>query len=250
MRLERGRSYEIHHRNSENNQCTHKSRSCGNHKRFEQILESHHHSFETVTPRVGSLARNGQPQIQSQICRNLRPRHTCQQLLRPTQRLILSAARLATRKMFLQSEHLRARHCPIQIRRKQLLCLGTLQSLDFSCAHLPNANHGITSTLLPPPSTCDRELFFSRFGAVNPSSSPTSRTYGASLCRSASLPRVSRDFTVPSEISSTSAISSYDISSRSRRTSVVRYGSGTFLNSSSTRACTSWCATLSNGESA
>ncbi len=65
-------------------------------------------------------------------------------------------------------------------------------------------------------------------GAVNPSSFPTSRTYGASRCRSASLPRVSRDFTVPSEISSTSAISSYDISSRSRKISVVRYGSGTF----------------------
>src|SRR5690348_4161156 len=133
--------------------------------------------------------------------------------------------------MILQREHLRARHRSIQVWRKQPFRLWALQFHDFPCAL-----HEITSTLLPPPATCDRKLrssFSESAGAVNPSSCPTSRTYGASLCRSASLPRVSRDFTVPSEISSTSAISSYDISSRSRKISVVRYGSGTLRNSSS-----------------
>src|SRR5271166_6245009 len=147
--------------------------------------------------------------------------------------------------MILQCEHLRARHRAVQIWREQPLRLGALQFYNFPCAL---RHHGVTSTLLPPPATFDRPLRPS--GAVNPSSFPTSCTYGVSLCRNASLPRVSLDFTVPSETSRTSAISSYDISSRSRRISVVRYGSGTFLNSSSTRFCTSCCATLSNGDSA
>src|SRR5689334_3292043 len=146
--------------------------------------------------------------------------------------------------MILQREHLCARNCPIQIWREQLLRLGALQPRAFYCARLPR--HGITSTLLPPPTTSVRSCS----GALKPSSFPTSRTYVANLCLSAALPRVRRDFTVPREISSTSEISSYDISSRSRRISVVRYGSGTLLNSSSTRACTSRCATVSNGESA
>src|SRR5215471_174335 len=148
--------------------------------------------------------------------------------------------------MTLQREHFHARDGSIQVWRKQMFRLGALHSPSCLCAPAPNAFHGITSTLPPPPATCDRELRF--LGAVNPSSFPTSRTYGASRCRNASLPRVSLDFTVPREISSTSAISSYDISSRSRKISVVRYGSATFLNSSSTRRCTSWCATFSKGE--
>src|SRR5579872_2625162 len=151
--------------------------------------------------------------------------------------------------MTLQCEHLRARQRSVQIRREQLLRLRALQSHACPCARLLHANHGITSTLLPPPVACERSPRCS-CGALNPSSFPTSRTYGANLCLSASLPRVSLDFTVPNETSKTSAISSYDISSRSRSTSVVRYGSGTFLNSCSTRCCTSWCATFSKGDSA
>src|SRR5690348_11679586 len=112
--------------------------------------------------------------------------------------------------MPLQREHLRARHRTIQIRRKQLLRLRALQYFHFPCARLFHANHGITSALLPPPVTCDRsDLSVPDSIAVNPSSFPTSRTYGASLCLSASLPRVILDFTVPSETSRTSAISSY-----------------------------------------
>src|SRR4029077_6084372 len=185
---------------------------------------------------VCCLARNRQAQFQSKIRGNFRPRRIRQQLLGTPQRLILAVARRTLRKMTLQRQHLRACHRSVQVWREQPLRLGALQSHSFFRARLSNANHGITSTLLPPPATCDREPC--SLGA-NPSSFPTSRTYGVSLCRRASLPRVSLDFTVPSETSSTSAISSYDISSRSRRISVVRYGSGTLRNSSSTRRCTS-----------
>src|SRR5579864_1274271 len=215
---------------------------------MEGIFQSHHESFKAGPACVRCLARNRQPQLQSKIRRSLGPFQVHQQLLRPPQRLILTVARRTLRKMILQRKHLRACHCSVQVWREQPLRLGALQSHSFSRARLSNANHGITSTLLPPPATCDREP--SALGAVNPSSFPTSRTYCVSLCRRASLPRVSLDFTVPSETSSTSAISSYDISSRSRKISVVRYGSGTFLNSSSTRRRTSRCAKLSNGDSA
>src|SRR5579864_4514692 len=215
---------------------------------MEGIFQSHHESFKAGPACVRRLARNRQPQLQSKIRRSLRPLHVHQQLLRPPQRLILTVARRTLRKMILQCKHLRACHCSVQVWREQPLRLGALQSHSFFRARLSNANHGITSTLLPPPATCDRGPC--SLGAVNPSSFPTSRTYGVSLCRRASLPRVSLDFTVPSETSSSSAISSYDISSRSRRISVVRYGSGTCRNSSSTRRCTSRCATLSNGDSA
>src|ERR1017187_323570 len=76
--------------------------------------------------------------------------------------------------MSLQREHLRARHRSIQIGRKQPLRLGALQSRLFHCAL-----HEITSTLLPPPATCDRKFRCS--GAVKPSSFPTSAA--VHLCR-------------------------------------------------------------------
>src|SRR5580700_10204313 len=126
--------------------------------------------------------------------------------------------------MRLQPLHLGPRHHPIQIRRQQSLHVRTLHPQlrrTWIHGHIP---HGITSTLLPPPATCDRRIVSSlaSSGAVSPSSPPTSRTYGARRCFNACRPRVILDFTVPSEICRTSAISSYDISSRSRRISAVR----------------------------
>src|SRR5216684_6573959 len=121
--------------------------------------------------------------------------------------------------MLLQSEHLRARHRPIQIGREQLSGLSALL--------YRGALHDVTSTLLPPPEPCE---FFNRLscssssscGVFSPNSAPDSRTYAERRRFNAARPRVNLDFTVPSEISSTSAISSYDISSKSRKTRVVR----------------------------
>src|SRR5271163_2406960 len=109
--------------------------------------------------------------------------------------------------MRLQPLHLSPRHRPIEIRRQQSLHVRALHRWlrrNGFHGHIP---HGITSTLLPPPATCDRKLV-SSVGAVSPNSPPTSRTYGASLCFNACRPRVILDFTVPSEICRTSAISS------------------------------------------
>src|ERR1019366_2268731 len=85
-----------------------------------------------------------------------------------------------------------------------------------------NAVHGVTSTSLPL-RELSRELSpeiwvvplcrslagRSSAGANSPNSGPTSRIYPVNFLRSASRPRVMRDFTVPSEIARTSAISSY-----------------------------------------
>src|SRR5450432_3893594 len=145
----------------------------------------------------------------------------------------MSIASRARGQVPLQLQHFGARDNSIQIRREHPLRLGALQLRDFSCARRGHESHGheITSALLPPPEPSLRRASFFCTGALNPNSSPTSRTYGVSFCRNASRPRVNRDFTVPSEISCTSAISSYVMSSRSRRISVVRYGSVSFLNS-------------------
>src|ERR1700731_777515 len=151
--------------------------------------------------------------------------------------------------MRLHRLHLGSRNCPVQKRRQQSFCFRALYRCRFHCRELSrHILHGITSTLLPPPATRVPKLC-SFSGPDRPSPPPTSRPYGASLCFSACRPRVNLDFTVPSEICRTSAISSYDMSSRSRRISVVRYGSGTCRSSASTCCCTSRCATLSNGES-
>src|SRR3984893_7586970 len=146
--------------------------------------------------------------------------------------------------MLLQSEHLRARDRPIQIGREQLSGLSALL--------YRGALHDVTSTLLSPPEPCE---FFNRLscssscGVFSPNSAPDSRTYAERRRFNAARPRVNLDFTVPREISSTSAISSYDISSKSRKTRVVRYGSGTSRNSASTLCRTSQWAALSKGDS-
>src|SRR3984893_4047193 len=149
--------------------------------------------------------------------------------------------------MLLQSEHLRARDRPIQIGREQLSGLSALL--------YRGALHDVTSTLLSPPEPCE---FFNRLssasfscsrGMFSPNSAPDSRTYPERRRFNAARPRVNLDFTVPSEISSTSAISSYDISSKSRKTRVVRYGSGTSRNSASTLCRTSQWTALSKGDS-
>src|SRR5258708_38124584 len=124
--------------------------------------------------------------------------------------------------MGLQGQHLSPSDYPIQIGRQQSLHVRALHRHAFRKAGLRgHVLHGITSTLLPPPATRFPRLS-SFSGAVSPSCPPTSRTYGASRCFGACRPRVNLDFTVPNEICRTSAISSYDISSRSRRISVVR----------------------------
>src|SRR6202049_1793229 len=147
--------------------------------------------------------------------------------------------------MLLQSEHLRARDRPIQIGREQLSGLSALL--------YRGALHDVTSTLLPPADACE---FFNRLscsssscGVFNPNSAPDSRTYAERRRFNARRPSVNLDLPVPSETSSTSAISSYDISSESRKTRVVRYGSGTSRNSASTLCRTSQWAALSKGDS-
>ena len=116
-----------------------------------------HSPIAPAVPRTRACrARAASREIAS---RNLSPRsagtfgrpHAHQQLLRPPQALILVVASRAIRQVLLQREHLRARHRSIQIWREQPLRLGAPQSQNFPCAL-----HGITSTLLPPPATCDR----------------------------------------------------------------------------------------------
>src|SRR5208282_4191414 len=138
--------------------------------------------------------------------------------------------------------HFRSAHAAVQIRRKQLPDLSAL--------------HGVTSTL-PPRHEPAFALWMLLFrlaslvsaGASSPNSGPTSPTYLVRILRIASRPRVIRDLTVPKEMAKTSAISSYDISSRSRRIKAVRYGSGTCCRYSSTAAWTSEWANCSNGDS-
>src|SRR5882724_7912084 len=74
-------------------------------------------------------------------------------------------------------------------------------------------------------------------------------TYCSNLFFSAWRPRIRRDFTVPSDAPVTSAISSYERSSMSRRITVVRYGSLICDSSASTLARTSSCMAHSKGDS-
>src|SRR5712671_3525713 len=120
--------------------------------------------------------------------------------------------------MMLQSEHLRARDRPIQIGREQ--------RSGVSALLYRGALHDVTSTLLPPPEPCE---FFNRLsccssscGRFSPNSAPDSRTYAERRRFKAARPRVNLDFTVPSEISSTSAISSCYSYAKSRKTGPVR----------------------------
>src|ERR1035437_4301918 len=113
--------------------------------------------------------------------------------------------------------HLGSADLAVEIRREQFL--------DRRAVHL-SVVHGVTSTststLLPAREPRGELWAATSATASSPNSGPTSRTYPASFLRSASRPRVMRDFTVPSEIAKTSAISSYDISSRSRKINAVR----------------------------
>src|SRR5947207_14909454 len=98
--------------------------------------------------------------------------------------------------MAIDAMHLLATHSAIEIRRQQ--GPGLL------------ASHGITSTLLPFAPPGDAPLFSGRSsGICKPKWDPISRAYDERRCRRASLPRVSRDFTVPSDTCVISAISSY-----------------------------------------
>src|SRR5208337_4064034 len=178
-----------------------------------------------------------------QVGRGLLPAQSGQQLLRAPHRGKFPSATRALFHMARERAHLGSADLPVEIRREQFLDL--------------SAVHGVTSTSLPPREP-SRKLWRAPFrrswsgtrsGASSPNSEPISRTYPASFLRSASRPRVMRDFTVPREIAKTSAISSYDISSRSRRISAVRYGSGTCCSACSTAARTSVCANFSNGDS-
>src|SRR5260370_5359484 len=219
------------------------------HDRIPRIAPPHAQAFIRRPSRLRRLPRNRQPQLESKVRRFLHTAHARQQLLRLPQRPVLPHARGASVQVRLQRQHLGSRDCSIQVGRQQSLRGAALHRRPRRNGLHGHILHGITSTLLPPPATCDRKLVCSSSGALSPNSPPTSRTKGASLCFSACRPRVNLDFTVPSEICNTSAISSYDMSSRSRRISVLRYGSGICRSSASTRFCTSQCATLSNGQS-
>src|SRR5208337_3960235 len=188
------------------------SRRGRNHESVERISQPYQHPFKPRTPRLRRLARNRDPQLQCQVRRRLLRTQTRKQLLRALHRGIFPRATLALFYMARERAHLRPAHPAVEIRREQLL-------------HL-SAVHGVTSASLPPREP-SRELWVVPFcrsstGASSPNSGPTSRIYPANFLRSASRPRVMRDFTVPSEIAKTSAISSYDISSRSRRINAVR----------------------------
>src|ERR1700694_149571 len=223
------------------------SRRSRNHEGVKRVFEPHQRTFKPRTTRLRGLARNRKTQLQRQIGRGLFRTQTGKQLLRALHRGIFPLATSALCHVARECAHLRPAHPAIEIRREQPFRL--------------SAVHGVTSTSLPPrePSRefsrkLSLELWVAPFcrsstGATSPNSGPTSRTYPVNFLRSASRPRVMRDFTVPSEITNTSAISSYDISSRSRRINAARYGSGTCCSACSTAARTSVCANFSNGDS-
>ena len=102
--------------------------------------------------------------------------------------------------------HLLASHRSIEVRREQRLWL----ERKSSC-HLNRGNHAPSFELLLPQFLPGCAI---RVVAHFP------LTYAVKRRRNASRPRVNRDFTVPSETSVISAISSYDMSSRSRKITV------------------------------
>src|SRR5438445_9354216 len=134
-------------------------------------------------------------EIQRQVSRSTPGANLRQQLLSLLQRNVFAPAQSTELQMLTNCMHLRAGHRAVQIWREQRLCLGT--------------RHGITSIVLPRIETRESALDgSSSSGGCKPICGPISRTYSVNRWRSASLPRVSRDFTVPSDTSVISAISS------------------------------------------
>src|SRR5581483_6882623 len=226
----KARHSEHTHQDAEDNDC----RDQTNRDRHHECLDS---IFNPNTPAVDpgvaggcDLVRDCQSQPESKIGRRLLGSETRQNMLRSGHQVIFPAAINARLQVFADGAHLRTGHRTVEVRRKQRFGL--------------RAVHDATSTSRPP---AFKSL--SDSGAFRPSSEPHSRIKGINRCFSASLPRVRRDLTVPSDTSVISAISSYDMSSMSRRMTVVRYGSGTLRNSSSTRCCISLWANCSSGDS-
>src|ERR1700691_80080 len=213
VRLQLPRNRQDRRHQAENQHGARQSRGRRHHECVQRIFQPYSQAL-VWPPRLRSFPRNRQTQLQPQIRRFFRTAHAHQQLLRVSQGRVLPQTCRASVQMLAQALHLGSCHRSVQIRRQQPIRLRTFHG------HIP---HGITSTLLPPPATCRGiATTLSSSGMVSPSSPPTSCTYAASRCFSACRPRVNLDFTVPSEICKISAISSYDISSRSRRIRVVR----------------------------
>src|SRR5882724_11893955 len=185
------------------------------------------------------LLRNCNFQTQGEVSRGRFATERGDHALRTRECRALFGARRTRLRMTGDHLHLGAGQRSIQIRGKHG---ADLFALGLCCIHLT------TSTACASGARSGTASFFSAPAEI-PSSAPCSFTYCSNLFFSAWRPRIRRDFTVPSDAPVTSAISSYERSSMSRRITVVRYGSLICDSSASTLARTSSCMAHSNGDS-
>src|SRR5262249_5892044 len=149
-----------------------------------RILQSHHAAAQRVAPGAGSRTRQGNANSDRQVGWGLLMAHGRKQDARGFKLPVFGLAGLTLVQMPGDFMHLHAADGAIKIRRKQRPCLSAI--------------HGWVSS-----SPCPVPIWVAPLR-----SELISFTNFSSRLRRASRPRIRRDFTVPSEICKTSAISS------------------------------------------